>query len=178
MRGTIGQFEADRKVWDTTKVVEVTPHVPIFLPPLPFDKDYLPLLMLRWDFRNGGSGKRTIRLKLASLDAQSDNRLQIASVHMDAPNEAPWKYAHLQWTAKPTKEFRGIYHVPLTWMPQELPRLPLPASTPAELIVCCLVGLYGSSHELIGDAMRAVHELDTCEMMRRVLRVANESATA
>jgi len=165
--------------WRQTRIVTIEPKYPIYLPPLEADTSFMPLLICSWDFREGGQDpdQRSLRLKMvrewSPTDGDDERRVRIASVHLDSANPREWNYFHLQLTQRPTPHFAEIYGADAEWLPAELPRIPLPASSPSELLLCLLVGLYGFQHGVVDAALRAVVKRDPCAMMMRVVTTAN-----
>ena len=177
----VDHLDAGEVGWKKTNIVKVEPRRPIYLPPLAGDPTYLPLLICDWDFGSGTkpADQRSLRLKMVrewnaesqALDA-ADRRVRIASVHLDAGNPGEWNFFHLQLTQRPTPHMKGVYHKDADWLPSELPRIPLPAAGPSELLLCVLVGLYGPHDDLVAAVHGAIAKHDQCNMMTSIVKNA------
>lgn len=172
---TVAALTAAAEKWDETGLVHVTAKQPIFLPPPKDQPTHLPVVTIRWTFAADDSDQQSIRLKMISVDSAAKAGLRIASLHLDSPNDPPFAFTHLQYTQRALPEYIGFYHEAPLWLPSSYPRIPLPAASPAEALLCVLVSLYGGRSEVVTSALR---ESGKCEMMTRVVKRARGEVTA
>lgn len=111
----------------------------------------VPVLTWTFDF---GLARPQASLYLALLQVpEVSGQLQALGLRFETPEEGGdgAESAHNYWHAQVTRGFtrerpledRGRALCP-EWLPDSYPAFPLPATTPAELLVCVLISLYGA----------------------------------
>lgn len=171
------QIERELKQWREEGRILINSRNPVYLPPLKEEAEFVALLLMDWTFaeRNDFGSQRSIRLQMfrrrTGVDT-FDGRLNTFCVHLDGPNKAPWNFYHMQVCNRETPGFEDTYHESPEWLPRNLPRIPVSAINPAELLFCLVVGLYGIQHTLVMILQERTRP-DLTSILRRVaLRLA------
>lgn len=179
---TVEDLEAAAEDWAADLHVRVETTNPVYLPPLPGERNFVAALAIDWDFDDDPDGKQSIRVQMVRRNIDEEDRVenpfQTLCIHFDGANPGEgWMYYHTQLGQRQTGGFDWAYHEKPRWLPKEVPRVPLPVGRPVELLHCAVMSLYGTDPNVFGalqQRIEGVGRKKAIPLLRHVLERAED----
>ena len=110
-----------------------------YLPPLEGNKEFIALLFLDCDFKKDPP-KVDLRVGMYRFTRESGVLQGFGFRFEMHDHSSNHNYYHVQITTQPHKKLAHEY---VSWIPEELPCVLLPATNPVSLVFCILISFYG-----------------------------------